>query len=223
MRDRRRRREWLQRVGARLRELRVARDLSQEELADRVGVGTPYISDLERGVRNFGVDLLPFLAEALKCRIADVTEVGANEKDPADAGAKMRPWARRVSATILPQPGRIEARARVAFNFERLRLRAGLTREELGAKMGASGGLVEGVEDCTRPVSSEILHAAALALRASPAEFFRAIPATKRRLVMLKLKKVLQDVVLRQGKTMRKPAPKTSRAKRRTSRALKRR
>ena len=51
---------------ARIHTLRTDRGLSQEELAHRVGVDRTYQSDVERGQRNFGVQLVFDYAKALK-------------------------------------------------------------------------------------------------------------------------------------------------------------
>jgi transcriptional regulator with XRE-family HTH domain len=45
---------------------------TQEELAFRVGVDRTYQSDLERGMRNFGVLLIFHYAKALKVRPEDL-------------------------------------------------------------------------------------------------------------------------------------------------------
>jgi len=48
-----------------VRELRQARGLSQEGLAERSGLHRTYISSLERGQRNVGIDNVRALARAL--------------------------------------------------------------------------------------------------------------------------------------------------------------
>jgi len=51
--------------GRRVRVLRVARGMSQEDLADAAGVHRTYVSSLERGLRNVGLDNVFALADAL--------------------------------------------------------------------------------------------------------------------------------------------------------------
>ncbi|TDE95175.1 XRE family transcriptional regulator [Occultella glacieicola] len=51
--------------GDRIRELRHAAGLSQEELAEASGLHRTYISSLERGQRNVGLDNIHVLAGAL--------------------------------------------------------------------------------------------------------------------------------------------------------------
>lgn len=51
--------------GHRVRELRVAQGLSQEELAARAGIHRNYVGGVERGERNVGLDNIHALAAAL--------------------------------------------------------------------------------------------------------------------------------------------------------------
>jgi transcriptional regulator with XRE-family HTH domain len=53
------------RFGKRVRELRLAKGLTQEELAERAGLHPTYIGGIERGERNLGLDNLLKLARAL--------------------------------------------------------------------------------------------------------------------------------------------------------------
>lgn len=62
--------------GRRVRELRQARGYSQEELAERSGLHRTYISSLERGQRNVGIDNVRVLAESLGVPTADLFEQG---------------------------------------------------------------------------------------------------------------------------------------------------
>ena len=56
----------LQAFGERLRELRLAEGLSQEELAARSGLDRTYLSSTERGKRNISLKAMHSLATALK-------------------------------------------------------------------------------------------------------------------------------------------------------------
>ncbi|NQY98835.1 MAG: helix-turn-helix transcriptional regulator [Henriciella sp.] len=55
-----------------LKQWRLHRGLSQQQLADRLESSKGYISDLERGVRRYNQDLLEALAYALMCEPADL-------------------------------------------------------------------------------------------------------------------------------------------------------
>jgi transcriptional regulator with XRE-family HTH domain len=61
-----------QSFGRRVRALRTDRGISQEDLAHRAGVHRTYVSDLERGNRNVGLDNIHALAEALGVPAADL-------------------------------------------------------------------------------------------------------------------------------------------------------
>lgn len=60
--------------GRRVRNLRQARGYSQEALAERSGLHRTYISSLERGQRNVGLDNVHALAIALGVSPADLFE-----------------------------------------------------------------------------------------------------------------------------------------------------
>jgi len=62
----------LKRLGARVRDLRAQRHISQEELADFADIGRSYMSGIERGVRNCSTLHLVRLARALHVRVADL-------------------------------------------------------------------------------------------------------------------------------------------------------
>lgn len=53
------------RFGARIRELRHEQGLSQEDFAYNCGLDRTYISGIERGVRNVGLDNIGVLAVSL--------------------------------------------------------------------------------------------------------------------------------------------------------------
>ena len=60
------------RFGQRLRELRLAKGLSQEELAFRAGLHRTYVSSTERGQRNVALLNIEKLAAALEVEMADL-------------------------------------------------------------------------------------------------------------------------------------------------------
>jgi transcriptional regulator with XRE-family HTH domain len=57
--------------GKAVRQLRLARELSQEELADRSELHRNYIGGIERGERNVGIKAVFALARGLNCKVAD--------------------------------------------------------------------------------------------------------------------------------------------------------
>lgn len=60
--------------GERIRALRQERGLSQERLAELAGMHRTYLSSLERGERNVGLDNIYAIAEALGVPPADLFE-----------------------------------------------------------------------------------------------------------------------------------------------------
>lgn len=63
-------------LGRHLRERRLAKRWSQEELAERVGSDRTYISDMERGLRNPSLKTLARLAFKLGVSIGDLCDDG---------------------------------------------------------------------------------------------------------------------------------------------------
>jgi transcriptional regulator with XRE-family HTH domain len=68
--------------GQRLRELRLARDMTQRQLADGCGSNSPFISNLERGVKVPSLTMVLRLADALGCRVYELVEA-FDQRGPA--------------------------------------------------------------------------------------------------------------------------------------------
>lgn len=62
-------------VGARLRQLRHARKLTQEQVAERAGLSYKFVGELERGVANPTLTTLAALSDALGIRLTDLLAV----------------------------------------------------------------------------------------------------------------------------------------------------
>lgn len=61
--------------GRHLRELRLERGLTQQQLAALIDSNHPFISNMERGLTLPGLAMLRRLATALECRVVDLVEV----------------------------------------------------------------------------------------------------------------------------------------------------
>ena len=61
-------------VGARIRKFRLAKGLSQEELAFEADLHRAYIGQIERGEKNIGVQNLQKIATALKVKISKLID-----------------------------------------------------------------------------------------------------------------------------------------------------
>ena len=68
-----------ERFGARLRQLRTSKKLSQEKLAELAGLHRTFVSMVERGERNVTIATVEKLALALACRMADLMPDAENE------------------------------------------------------------------------------------------------------------------------------------------------
>jgi transcriptional regulator with XRE-family HTH domain len=64
--------------GAHLREVRLKRGLSQQELAERVGLPQPHVSAMESGAKFPNLLTVLRLAVALECKVIEL--VGAFDK-----------------------------------------------------------------------------------------------------------------------------------------------
>jgi transcriptional regulator with XRE-family HTH domain len=61
-------------VATNVRRLRNARGWTQEDLADRVGLSTRYVGQIERSQASMSITVLGRLAEALSVGAADLVE-----------------------------------------------------------------------------------------------------------------------------------------------------
>jgi transcriptional regulator with XRE-family HTH domain len=61
-----------QKFGHRVRELRKAKELSQEAFADECGLDRTYISGIERGKRNVALRNIEAIARALGATISEL-------------------------------------------------------------------------------------------------------------------------------------------------------
>ena len=61
----------LMRYGQAVRKIRLAQEISQEELADRCGLHRTYISDIELGKRNLSLENIERIAISLNKSLSD--------------------------------------------------------------------------------------------------------------------------------------------------------
>ena len=67
--------EELKKLGSRIRAIRLAAGLSQEQLADQAGLHRTYVGGIERGERNIGVLNLFRIARALRVNPSDLLSI----------------------------------------------------------------------------------------------------------------------------------------------------
>ncbi len=75
-----------QRLGRAVRQIRVSRGLTQEQVSAASGLHPTYISDIERGARNPSWDVIARLASGIGVTTADIGE-RFDEEPPADGEA----------------------------------------------------------------------------------------------------------------------------------------
>jgi transcriptional regulator with XRE-family HTH domain len=61
-------------IGQRVRERRRALGLKQKTLAEALGISTQQVQKYERGINRIGFSRLVGIADALECRLNDLTE-----------------------------------------------------------------------------------------------------------------------------------------------------
>jgi transcriptional regulator with XRE-family HTH domain len=72
----------MERIGARLRQLRERADLTQDQVGERAGFGGKYVGEIEKGIRDVPLSTLRAVAEAgLGVRIEAVFADGLRRKD----------------------------------------------------------------------------------------------------------------------------------------------
>ena len=64
-------RRFLQQIGSRVRDFRIARRLTQAQLGDACGLHRTFIGSVERGERNAAILSLRRIAAALRVPLAD--------------------------------------------------------------------------------------------------------------------------------------------------------
>ncbi|MGI9088790.1 MAG: helix-turn-helix domain-containing protein [Chthoniobacterales bacterium] len=71
----------LQGFGMNVRRLRSAAGLTQEAVARKAGLATPYVSNIERGVRNPSLRCIGRIAQAFGISVSDLCEGLPERKD----------------------------------------------------------------------------------------------------------------------------------------------
>ncbi len=93
-------------VGARIRLLRVSKNLAQNEVAAKIGISQVHLSNIEKGRNNITLENLLKLHEALQCPVAsffvDIDGVGMKQAVQA-ASTAQNPLAQQFSLEELMQ------------------------------------------------------------------------------------------------------------------------
>jgi len=70
-------------LGRRVRELRRQQNLTQAELAEKIGVSTSFVGHIERGSRVISLETFANLCAALEAEPNDLLYAGGNVRPPA--------------------------------------------------------------------------------------------------------------------------------------------
>lgn len=70
-----------ERFGKRIRALRKSKKLSQEELAEKCGLHTTYIGQIERGEKNASLESIQKLSDGLGISVARIFETFRDEPE----------------------------------------------------------------------------------------------------------------------------------------------
>ena len=70
-----------------IKEWRKHRGLTQEQLAERIGIARSYLTKIERGTRRYDQPFLEAAADALRCEPGDIIM-----RDPSDADGIWSVW-----------------------------------------------------------------------------------------------------------------------------------
>ncbi len=65
--------------GKAVQEIRISREMTQEDLASATGLHRTYVSDLERGVRNTSLNNAKRIAEALDTPLSAIVSIAETE------------------------------------------------------------------------------------------------------------------------------------------------
>ena len=69
-------------IGERIKRARKANNITQEVLAEKLGVSIGYVSQIERGITKISLDLLGAVSSILNCDIASlISECAVNSNE----------------------------------------------------------------------------------------------------------------------------------------------
>ena len=69
-------------LGKRIKSLRQSRRMTQEELAEKMGISAKYLSSIERGQENPTLDTMIKLSDSLRIELEEVFTVSHEVSDP---------------------------------------------------------------------------------------------------------------------------------------------
>ena len=82
-------------IGKRIAELRKKRDMTQFEIADRLGISYQAVSNWERGNSMPDIAKLPELAEIFGVTVDEILDIDARRRSLTRSWAAATPWWKR--------------------------------------------------------------------------------------------------------------------------------
>lgn len=92
-------------VGQRIQKIRRAKGLTQQQLAEMVGISTNYLSDVERGKSSARIDKLVAIINALGCSADDVFAdvINVNDESVDISAANLTPKQMNLISDIIKE------------------------------------------------------------------------------------------------------------------------
>ena len=92
-------------VGQRIQKIRRAKGLTQQQLAEMVGISTNYLSDVERGKSSARIDKLVAIINALGCSADDVFAdvINVNDESVDISAAHLTPKQLNLISDIIKE------------------------------------------------------------------------------------------------------------------------
>lgn len=98
-------------IGEALRLIRVFHDLKQKQVAEKLGLSTSYLSDIERGERSPTLETIERYARAFNMPVSSILFFSENLDNPGGAAERARGF---VAGKVIALMQFLEARAQPA-------------------------------------------------------------------------------------------------------------
>lgn len=101
-------------IGAAIKKLRLERNLTQEELAERANTSKPNISNLERNVQGFSPVILSSLGKAFGLKVSEIFRL-AEELGGTEDGSGMQAGEPYAADELIAMIGKLAPRKQAAL------------------------------------------------------------------------------------------------------------
>ncbi len=108
-------------IGARIRDLRKKKSITQQALGEMLNVKKSTVSDWEIGKRSFSMNLLKRIAAVLEVDVWEIIEINDIEFDGQTSELSREEQDLMATYRALDEPGRKVVRAVAELEFERWR------------------------------------------------------------------------------------------------------